>query len=225
MTKVQEDNFSGYRDRKCQIEKDVKRTDRTEDFFAGDHNPNLDLLQDILMTYVMYNFDLGYVQGMSDLLAPILCVMQNEQDTFWCFVGFMKRVFSNFDIDQAGMKQQLHQLARLISFGCPRLYYYLKETSSDNMYFCFRWLLVWFKREFSHADVLRLWEVMWTGLPCINFQLLVCVAILELQMATFIDNKYEFTDILKVRVNRNNFNLNEQNFISNFCFFSLHAAH
>lgn len=31
----QEKNFSDYRDRKCQIEKDVKRTDRTEEFFQG----------------------------------------------------------------------------------------------------------------------------------------------------------------------------------------------
>lgn len=78
MSQIQEKNFADYRDRKCQIEKDVKRTDRTQEYFAGDDNPNLGALQDILMTYVMYNFDLGYVQGMSDLLAPILCIMNNE---------------------------------------------------------------------------------------------------------------------------------------------------
>ena len=36
----------------------------------------------------------GYVQGMSDLLAPLLAVMENEVDTFWCFVGFMSTVVS-----------------------------------------------------------------------------------------------------------------------------------
>lgn len=35
MTPEQEKNFSDYRDRKCQIEKDVKRTDRTEEFYQG----------------------------------------------------------------------------------------------------------------------------------------------------------------------------------------------
>lgn len=198
ISKTQEDNFMGYRDRKCQIEKDVKRTDRAEIFFAGDNNPNLDYLQDILMTYIMYNFDLGYVQGMNDLLAPILCLMQNEQDSFWCFAGFMAKVCQNFDIDQEGMKKQLSQMSRLISFVCPRLYYYFKEMNSDNMYFCFRWLLVWFKREFSPADVRELWEVLWTGLPCANFHLLIGVAILEKQMHTLIDNRYELPEILKV---------------------------
>lgn len=34
----------------------------------------------------------GYVQGMSDLLSPILYVMENEVDAFWCFVNFMDEV-------------------------------------------------------------------------------------------------------------------------------------
>ena len=74
--------FSGFRERKTQIEKDIGRTDRcpffskltfatTTDennqnrchpFFEGENNPNVALLEEILMTYVMYNFDLGYVQ-------------------------------------------------------------------------------------------------------------------------------------------------------------------
>uniref|UniRef100_A0A1B0DJW6 TBC1 domain family member 15 n=1 Tax=Phlebotomus papatasi TaxID=29031 RepID=A0A1B0DJW6_PHLPP len=197
MTSVQESNFSNFRDRKCQIEKDVKRTDRTHEFFAGDDNPNLETLHELLMTYVMYNFDLGYVQGMSDLLAPILYVMQNEKDAFWCFVGFMDRVFSNFDMDQAGMKRQLHDLNRLLAFANPKLHSYFLETGSDNMYFCFRWLLVWFKREFSQDDIMRLWEVLWTGLPCINYHLFVSLAILDEETETIIGNKYEFNEILK----------------------------
>ena len=31
---------------------------------------------------------------MSDLLAPLLVVMETEVDTFWCFVGFMDMVVS-----------------------------------------------------------------------------------------------------------------------------------
>lgn len=57
-------------------------------------------LNDVLMTYVMYNFDLGYVQGMSDLLAPLLVVLDNEVDAFWAFVGFMEKVKGNFDMEQ-----------------------------------------------------------------------------------------------------------------------------
>lgn len=40
-------------------EKDVNRTDRTNKFYEGQDNPGLILLHDILMTYCMYDFDLG----------------------------------------------------------------------------------------------------------------------------------------------------------------------
>ena len=40
-------------------EKDVQRTDRTHKYFEGEENPNLTAMKDILMTYNMFNFDLG----------------------------------------------------------------------------------------------------------------------------------------------------------------------
>lgn len=46
----------------------------------------------MLLTYDEYNKDLGYVQGMSDLLAPIYAVTQDGSIAFWAFVGFMKRM-------------------------------------------------------------------------------------------------------------------------------------
>lgn len=208
ISEAQENNFTDYRDRKCQIEKDVKRTDRNLEYFEGEDNPNLVKLQNILMTYIMYNFDLGYVQGMSDLLAPILMRMENEEDSFWCFVGFMDKVFHNFDIDQAGMKRQLTDLNLLLCFANPKLYHYFVEHQSDNMYFCFRWLLVWFKREFSNQDILTLWEVLWTGLPCKNFHLFVAIAILDEEAPIFIEQNYEFNEILKVSLSIINFNQN-----------------
>ncbi|KAL1139446.1 hypothetical protein AAG570_006430, partial [Ranatra chinensis] len=207
MTAEQESRFSDFRERKSLIEKDVNRTDRTVPFFSGENNPNLVLLYDILMTYVMYNFDLGYVQGMSDLLSPILSLMSNEADAFWCFVGFMDKVYRNFDMDQAGMKKQLSQLHTLLTAAGPDLSSYLDEHDSGNMFFCFRWLLVWFKREFSHDDIMTLWEVLWTGLPCSNFHLLVCVAILDTEKAIITDSNYGFTEILK-HINDLSFKMN-----------------
>lgn len=37
--------------------------------------------------------DEGYVQGMSDLCAPLYVVMDAEEElTFWCFVEVMNRI-------------------------------------------------------------------------------------------------------------------------------------
>lgn len=197
MTAAQELHFSDYRNRKSLIEKDVNRTDRTHPYYSGDNNPHLAQLYDILMTYVMYNFDLGYVQGMSDLLSPILCLMDSEVDAFWCFVGFMDKVSTNFEMDQSGMKTQLCQLHTLLSTTDPELANYLNRQESGNMFFCFRWLLVLFKREFTAIDIMKLWEILWTDLPCKNFHLLFCAAILDTEKSMLMENRYGFTEILK----------------------------
>lgn len=193
----QESRFSGFRERKSIVEKDVSRTDRTHEFYEGANNKYVEMLYDILMTYCMYNFDLGYVQGMSDLLSPILLVMENEADAFWCFVGFIKRVASNFDMDQQGMKTQLTQLHDLLAVALPKLSTYLDQHESGNLYFCFRWLIVLFKREFKFEDIMKLWEVLWTDLPCKNFHLLICAAILDTETNTLIENNYGLNEILK----------------------------
>uniref|UniRef100_A0A1E1X9M8 TBC1 domain family member 15 n=1 Tax=Amblyomma aureolatum TaxID=187763 RepID=A0A1E1X9M8_9ACAR len=193
----QESRFADFRERKNLVEKDVSRTDRTHAFYQGENNAKIEMLNDILMTYCMYNFDLGYVQGMSDLLSPILMVMDNEEDSFWCFVGFIKRVMSNFDLDQSGMKKQLTQLYDILAVAVPKLAIYLEEHESGNLYFCFRWLLVLFKREFKCEEIMRLWEVLWTDLPCKNFHLLLCVAILDHEKDLLIENNYGLNEILK----------------------------
>lgn len=60
------------------------------------------------------------------------------------------------------MHGQLKTLDSLIRFMDPVLYKRLEETEISNLFFCFRWLLVWFKRELGCEDVIRLWEVLLT---------------------------------------------------------------
>ncbi|KAM9352515.1 TBC1 domain family member 15 isoform 2-T2 [Symphorus nematophorus] len=197
VSEEQERRNSRLRDYRSLIEKDVNRTDRTNRFYEGIDNPGLVLLHDILMTYCMYDFDLGYVQGMSDLLSPILYVMENEVDAFWCFVSFMDQMHHNFEEQMQGMKTQLIQLSALLRLLDLAFWNYLESQDSGYLYFCFRWLLIRFKRELSFQDVLRLWEVMWTGLPCQNFHLLVCCAILDSEKQKIMEENYGFNEILK----------------------------
>ncbi|XP_061532411.1 TBC1 domain family member 15 isoform X1 [Phycodurus eques] len=197
VSEEQERRNSRLRDYRSLIEKDVNRTDRSNRFYEGMDNPGLVLLHDILLTYCMYDFDLGYVQGMSDLLSPIVFVMENEVDAFWCFVSFMDHMHQNFEEQMQGMKTQLIKLRTLLRLLDPSFCNYLESQDSGYLYFCFRWLLIHFKREFSFHDVLRLWEVMWTGLPCQNFHLLLCCAILDSEKSKIMEEKFGFNEILK----------------------------
>lgn len=48
----------------------MRRTDRSQAFYGGARNPNVKALRRILLTYSMYNFDLGYCQVRAWALLP-----------------------------------------------------------------------------------------------------------------------------------------------------------
>ncbi|KAF6765149.1 GTPase-activating protein gyp7 [Ephemerocybe angulata] len=161
-------------------------------------NEHIDRMAGVLLTYNFFEKDLGYVQGMSDLCAPIYVVMAgNEEMTFWCFVQYMHKMKKNFLRDQSGMKQQLLTLQQLIEVMDPELFKHLEKTDGMNLFFCFRWVLIAFKREFPFDDVLRLWEVLWTDYYSKGFVLFVALAVLESHRDMILRYLVEFDEILK----------------------------
>ncbi|KAI0316695.1 RabGAP/TBC [Amylostereum chailletii] len=161
-------------------------------------NEHINRLASILLTYNFYEKSLGYVQGMSDLCAPIYVVMGSDEPlTFWCFVEVMERMKQNFLRDQSGMKRQLSTLQQLIEMMDPELYRHLEKTDGLNLFFCFRWILIAFKREFPFEDVLGLWEVLWTNYYSSGFVLFVALAVLESHRDVILRYLVEFDEILK----------------------------
>ncbi|OWZ64775.1 hypothetical protein AYX15_03581 [Cryptococcus neoformans] len=182
---------------KPQSEKSEWEDDEEEGGMAS-LNPHIAALRTILMTYHTFSPELGYVQGMSDLLSPIYVVFDaNEGDAFWGLVGVMKMMESNFLRDQSGMKKQLSTLQQLISILDPLLYTHLERTDSLNLFFTFRWILIAFKREFPFDAIIHLWEVLWTGYYSEKFVLFVAMAVLESHREVIIRYLGEFDEVLK----------------------------
>ncbi len=197
ITPKQESRYSLYRERQSRVDKDVVRTDRTHPFFKEESSIYLKRLYDILVTYSFYNFDLGYCQGMGDLASPILVVMQDEVEAYWCFASLMETMERNFQINSDGMEKQLQALSKLVKWMDRDLFNYLYEHDSINFFFCFRWVLVHFKREFSFDDTMRLWESIWSQHMGSNFHLFLCYAILEMHKKHIMGHHFAFDDILK----------------------------
>lgn len=154
-------------------------------------------MKEMLLTYNEYNKELGYVQGMSDLLAPIYAVIQDDAVAFWAFQMFMERMERNFLLDQSGMRGQLLALDQLVHFMDPKLWDHLESTDSTNFFFFFRMILVWYKREFEWLDVLKLWECLWTDYYSANFHLFIALAILEKHRDVIMTHLKAFDEVLK----------------------------
>lgn len=154
-------------------------------------------MKEMLLTYNEHNKDLGYVQGMSDLLAPIYAVIQDDAIAFWGFERFMDRMERNFLRDQSGMRAQLLALDQLVNFMDPKLWNHLQAADSTNFFFFFRMILVWYKREFAWLDVLRLWEGLWTDYLSAEFHLFVALAILQKHRDVIMEHLKAFDEVLK----------------------------
>ncbi|ONM57936.1 TBC domain containing protein [Zea mays] len=141
-----------------QIGLDVLRTDRTMVFY--ENKENLSKLWDILAVYAWIDKDVGYCQGMSDLCSPMIVLLKDEADAFWCFEKLMRRLRGNFKCtDQSvGVSNQLQHLASIIQVLDPKLHDHLETLGGGDYLFAFRMFMVLFRREVSFGDSLYLWE-------------------------------------------------------------------
>ncbi|CAM8887831.1 unnamed protein product [Rhodiola kirilowii] len=144
-----------------QIGLDVVRTDRTLVFY--EKQENLSKLWDILAVYAWIDKDIGYCQGMSDLCSPMIILLEDEADAFWCFERLMRRLRGNFQCtaSSVGVEKQLKNLAEITQVIDPKLHQHLETLGGGDYLFAFRMLMVLFRREFSFGDSLFLWEMMW----------------------------------------------------------------
>jgi hypothetical protein len=95
------------------------------------------------------------------------------------------------------MRTQLLTIDHLVQLMDPQLYLHLQSADSTNFFFFFRMLIVWYKREFEWADVLRLWESFWTDYLSSSFHLFFALAILEKHRDVIMDHLKHFDEVLK----------------------------
>lgn len=148
------------------VKKDVLRTDRMHPFYSGtDDSHNVLGLFNLLVTFALTHPEVSYCQGMSDIASPILLVQNDEAHAYICFCGAMKRLTGNFLYDGEAMMAKFQHLDILVQHYDPAFHAYLKYHNAEDMFFCYRWLLLELKREFPLDDALFMLEVMWSSLP------------------------------------------------------------
>ncbi|KAI6645828.1 TBC1 domain family member 15-like [Oopsacas minuta] len=140
------------------IDKDVPRTDRDLDFFTGKKNENLIKVRNILASYASVDRELGYVQGMNDVLSRFLVVAEDETEAFWLFFSFMKKGRNDF-LEQS-FYDKVELVKELLAELDTELDTYFKESDMHDFMFVQRWLIMCFKREFSFEDGLYLFDVI-----------------------------------------------------------------
>ncbi|XP_062307067.1 small G protein signaling modulator 1 [Osmerus eperlanus] len=178
------------------IEKDVQRCDRNYCYFTP---ANLEKLRNIMCSYVWQHLEIGYVQGMCDLLAPLLVILDDEAMAFSCFSELMKRMNQNFPHGGA-MDTHFANMRSLIQILDSELFELMHQNGDyTHFYFCYRWFLLDFKRELVYDDVFAVWETIWAAkyASSSHFVLFIALALVEIYRDIILENNMDFTDIIK----------------------------
>ncbi|KAM9823110.1 LOW QUALITY PROTEIN: small G protein signaling modulator 1 [Syngnathus typhle] len=178
------------------IEKDVQRCDRNYWYFTP---ANLEKLRNIMCSYIWRHLDIGYVQGMCDLLAPLLVILDDEALAFSCFTELMKRMNQNFPHGGA-MDTHFANMRSLIQILDSELFELMHQNGDyTHFYFCYRWFLLDFKRELVYDDVFAVWETIWAAkfASSSHFVLFIALALVEIYRDIILENNMDFTEIIK----------------------------
>ncbi|KAL0979696.1 hypothetical protein UPYG_G00188360 [Umbra pygmaea] len=178
------------------IEKDVQRCDRNYWYFTP---ANLEKLRNIMCSYVWQHLEVGYVQGMCDLLAPLLVILDDEAMAFSCFSELMKRMNQNFPHGGA-MDTHFANMRSLIQILDSEMFELMHQNGDyTHFYFCYRWFLLDFKRELVYDDVFTVWETIWAAKYASSghFVLFIALAMVEVYRDIILENNMDFTDIIK----------------------------
>ncbi|KAA0187596.1 hypothetical protein HAZT_HAZT005627 [Hyalella azteca] len=178
------------------IDNDVQRCDRNYCYFTPH---NLEKLRNVMCTYVWEHLSTGYLQGMCDLVAPLLVVFDDEALTYSCFRQLMVRMTANFP-HGGQMDQHFANMRSLIQILDSEMFELMQSKGDySHFYFCYRWFLLDFKRELVYDDVFVAWETIWAArhVSSSHFFLFIALALVEHYRDIILDNNMDFTDIIK----------------------------
>ncbi|XP_070477823.1 TBC1 domain family member 21 isoform X3 [Equus przewalskii] len=148
-------------------------------------------LEKILLLSYVCNTQAEYQQGFHEMVMLFQLMVEHDHETFWLFQFFLQKTEHSCVIN-IGVGKNLDMLNNLINFLDPMFAEHLTSgwhpaslptegKGAGAVQSLFPWFCLCFQRAFkSFDDVWRLWEVLLTGKPCRNFQVLVAYSLLQM---------------------------------------------
>ncbi|PAA68243.1 hypothetical protein BOX15_Mlig019128g1 [Macrostomum lignano] len=161
------------------VDRDVSRADRDQAFYSDGDSGGEQRLRELLLDFAFDNRDLGYVQAMTELLSPLLMVLNSDAEAYYCFERLVRAGHFFSAPTDAGMDSQLNQLRHLLLLMRPGYYEYCRSIGDPDLLYCHRWMILCFKREFPLEETLRLWECCWAHCVTDYFHLFLCLAVID----------------------------------------------
>uniref|UniRef100_A0A2I3HRK5 TBC1 domain family member 21 n=1 Tax=Nomascus leucogenys TaxID=61853 RepID=A0A2I3HRK5_NOMLE len=163
---------------------------------TSDKDPLGNVLIDKKRLDYVCNTQAEYQQGFHEIMMLFQLMVEHDHETFWLFHFFLQKTEHSCVIN-IGVAKNLDMLSTLITFLDPVFAEHLKGKGAGAVQSLFPWFCFCFQRAFkSFDDVWRFWEVLLTGKPCRNFQVLVAYSMLQMVRKQVLQESMGGDDIL-----------------------------
>lgn len=145
-----------------QIDLDVNRTYRDHIMFRERYGLKQQALFNILSAYSVYNREIGYCQGMSQIAALLLMYL-NEEDAFWalsvlvCDKKYSMHGFFIQGFPKLVRFQEHHE--KIMNKFLPKLKKHLDRNGVDTGLYTLKWFFQCFLDRVPFRLALRIWDV------------------------------------------------------------------
>ncbi|VDP73123.1 unnamed protein product [Schistosoma mattheei] len=146
-----------------QIDLDVNRTFRNTVYFRDRYGPRQCALFRVLAAYSVYNSEVGYCQGMSELAGIFLIYIEDEEDAFWALnqlmTSYRYNMHSVYVSDFPGLKRLFAHHERIVRKLLPILDKHFTKHDMLTSTYALKWYMQCFLDRLPVTLVLRLWDI------------------------------------------------------------------
>mmetsp|Transcript_6996 Transcript_6996/g.9668 ORF Transcript_6996/g.9668 Transcript_6996/m.9668 type:complete len:442 (+) Transcript_6996:140-1465(+) len=177
----------------------------------------------LMLEHIMYNWaahhpQIGYFQGLSDIISQFIIVFLShyvfdveevdferlppnalseiEADTFWCITLLLQNMENYYTNNlYEGVAVMMDKLKGLVTLIDPQLAAHFESQNVEYIHFCVRWILCIFTRELPFHTAIRLFDSYLAEGACFSaLHVYVCAAFLQRWSSKL--KSMEFVDIL-----------------------------
>ncbi|CAL8071272.1 unnamed protein product [Calicophoron daubneyi] len=146
-----------------QIDLDINRTFRNTTYFRARYGSRQQALFRILAAYSVYNSEVGYCQGMSEIVGLLLTYIIEEEDVFWALsqlmIGSRHRVHGIFVSGFPGLQRLFAHHERIMKRLVPALDKHFNQQQVVTSTYALKWFMQCFLDRLPVSLVLRLWDI------------------------------------------------------------------
>ncbi|KAF9958847.1 GTPase-activating protein [Mortierella alpina] len=143
-----------------QITRDMSRTFPNHEYFQAD-GVGQEALFNVVKAYSLYDTEVGYCQGLSFVVGPLLLNMPDEEA--FCM---LVRMMSNYEMrghytpDMSTLQLRLYQFEQLMEETIPLVYKHLRNQGIRSTMYASQWFMTLFAYKFPLELVFRVYDII-----------------------------------------------------------------